>query len=50
MVVSEPTHPEGSLLDHVYINKYISPDVETDTYDKHIYFSDHNTVLYVNTY
>ena len=50
MVVSEPTRPEGSLLDHVYINKYISPDVETDTYDKHIYFSVHNTVLYVNTY
>ena len=50
MVVSEPTHPEGSL-DHVCINKYISPDVDTDTYyDKNIYFSDHNTVLYVNTY
>ena len=45
MVVSEPNHPQGSLLDHVYINKYILPDVETDTYDKYIYFSDHNTVL-----
>ena len=45
MVVSEPTHLEGCLLDHVFINKYILPDVETDTYDKHIYFSDHNTVL-----
>ena len=45
LVVSEPTHPEGFLLHHVYINKYILPDVETDTYDKHIYFSDYNTVL-----
>ena len=45
MVVSEPTHLEGCLLDHVFINKYILPDIETDTYDKHIYFSDHNAVL-----
>ena len=31
MVVSEPTHLEGSLLDHFDINKYILLDVEADT-------------------
>ena len=44
LLVSEPTHMDGGLLDHVYIAKSFSTDKVSVTVIKNVYFSDHDTV------
>ena len=44
MIVSEPTHLDGFLLDHVYVNNTILSDLEATAYVKNVYFTDHDAV------
>ena len=42
LLVSEPTHMDGGLLDHVYIAKSFSTVKVSATVIKNVYFSDHD--------
>ena len=44
MVVTEPTHISGSLLDHVYISKSLSAHLQCSSNISTMYFSDHEAV------
>ena len=44
MIVKEPTHISGSLIDHVYVHKDLKTEFETRTSIHSIYFSDHDVV------
>ena len=47
MIVNDPTHISGSLLDHVYVKKTLSSDFYITCMVKNIYFSDHDAVRIV---
>ena len=42
--VSEPTHLDGALLDHVYIKKSFENDKHVTSIVNNVYFSDHDAV------
>ena len=44
LLVSEPTHMHGGLLDHAYIARSFSTDNVSATVTKNVYFSDHDVV------
>ena len=44
MIVKEPTHISGSLIDHVYVHKDLKTEFETQTSIRSIYFSDHDAI------
>ena len=44
LLVSQPTHLDGALLDHVYISDSFSGH-KTTVVIKNIYFSDHDAVM-----
>ena len=44
LLVSEPTHMDGGLLDHVYIARSFSTNKLLATVIKNVYFSDHDAV------
>ena len=44
MVVSEPTHIDGSLLDHVYVRNGLIRDFDVASLVKCVFFSDHDAV------
>ena len=44
LLVSEPTHLDGALLDHVYVADSFSGQ-KTTVVIKNIYFSDHDAVI-----
>ena len=43
LIVKEPTHVDGRLLDHIYLLKSF-PRVNVNPFVKNIYFSDHDAV------
>ena len=50
MVVHEPTHIDGSLLDHIYIRNDWLSDYEVASIVKCVFFSDHDVIkIKVNT-
>ena len=44
LLVSEPTHMDGGLLDHAYVARSFSTDKVSTTVIKNVYFSDHDAV------
>ena len=46
LVVKEPTHLDGALLDHVYLHKFF-PRKNVNAVVKNIYFSDHDAVKFL---
>ena len=44
MIISEPTHVDGSLLDHIYVSKELQHDFDVRSFVKCVFFSDHDTV------
>ncbi|XP_066928370.1 uncharacterized protein [Clytia hemisphaerica] len=46
MIVNEPTHLAGGLLDHVYIKTSFISQREVNCFIKDIYFSDHDGVCF----
>ena len=44
LVINEPTHISGSLLDHVYVKKDVINEVEVSALVKNVYFSDHDAI------
>ena len=44
LVVNEPTHISGSLIDHVYVWKEILDVVDVSVLVKNVYFSDHDAI------
>ena len=44
LLVFEPTHLDGQLLDHVYISNTFCANKATTAVIKNIYFSDHDAV------
>ena len=44
LVVNEPTHISGSLIDHVYVWKEILDVVDVSVFVKNVYFSDHDAI------
>ena len=50
MVVNEPTHIDGALLDHVYVKKELVNSFKITTLVKNVYFSDHDVVKFKFTH
>jgi len=46
LVINEPTHLSGSLIDHFYIRKTILENYDFNTIVTNIYFSDHDAVSF----
>ena len=46
MVVNEPTHLAGGLLDHVYLKNSFTDKKEVKCFVKDVYFSDHDGVCF----
>ena len=47
MIVKDPTHLSGSLLDHVYIkNSFLDSVMDVECIVKSIFFSDHEVVKF----
>ena len=44
MIVTSPTHIDGSLLDHVYIKKQLLYDVDVTSIVRNVFFTGHDTV------
>ena len=44
MIIQEPTHISGSLIDHVYIHNDLKSLLEIKTFIHSIYFSDHDVI------
>ena len=44
LVINEPTHISGSLIDHVYVKKEVINEVEVSAFVKSVYFSDHDAI------
>ena len=44
MIVTTPTHIDGSLLDHIYVRKQLLCAFDVTTIVKSIFFSDHDVV------
>ena len=44
ILVFEPTHLDGGLLDHVYVSNSFCVNIATTVVIKNIYFSDHDAV------
>ena len=44
MIVQEPTHISGSLIDHVYIHKDLFKRYEITALVQSIYYSDHDAI------
>ena len=47
MIVDEPTHLAGGLLDHVYLNNSFTDKKEVKCFVKDMYFSDHDGVCFI---
>lgn len=46
LIVKDPTHLSGGLIDHVYIKKTFLTDREVKCIVKNIYFSDHDAICF----
>ena len=46
MIVNDPTHLAGGLLDHVYLKKSFISQKEVQCFVKDVYFSDHDGVCF----
>ena len=46
MIVNEPTHLAGGLLDHVYLKRSFISEKEVTSFVKDIYFSDHDGICF----
>ena len=46
MIVNEPTHLAGGLLDHVYLKNSFTEEKEIKCFVKDVYFSDHDAVCF----
>ena len=44
MIVTTPTHIDGSLLDHIYVKNQVLADFNVRSMVKNIFFSDHDVV------
>ena len=44
LVVNEPTHISGSLIDHVYVRKEVLDVADVSVLVKNVYFSDHDAI------
>ena len=43
-IVKEPTHLEGNIIDHIYINKPLEA-MRVMVYHHPVYFSDHDKII-----
>ena len=50
LIVDEPTHLSGSLLDHVYVRNDVMENLSVECIIKSIFFSDHDVVKFQITF